>query len=354
MGTGNRIFERVFGGRSKVPVGVPFTALAGPLDASFVHEGLQSRGPKFGPHLGPILQVARRASGVRLDEGENLGLRRRPLFDGDFEAEARTPVFAEQEPGSGNLGPVALDRFDVPFPAIAAHDKDIIDSTREPGRAEHAIGVLLAHKAFAQVMDRKNAWPQVSGERHQPFELGRHFGGDFHRHRGTWRRRQVTKEEALRALIAAKEPGCEGQKLRRLHSALDSYPDLWRAGGDLSDRVRKSILRLFDQDTTQQVSIQRGIEHLRRELGFEDAMALERLLIKQVVTAHLQASTLALQLEGASQVPLDGPRILSLERRYHQAHGRLLRSIETLARIRKHVLPRVQVSIAEQQIHFGS
>lgn len=164
----------------------------------------------------------------------------------------------------------------------------------------------------------------------------------------------MTKEEALRALIAAKEPGCEGQKLRRLHSALDSYPDLWRAGGDLSDRVRKSILRLFDQDTTQQVSIQRGIEHLRRELGFEDAMALERLLIKQVVTAHLQASTLALQLEGASQVPLDGPRILSLERRYHQAHGRLLRSIETLARIRKHVLPRVQVSIAEQQIHFGS
>lgn len=157
------------------------------------------------------------------------------------------------------------------------------------------------------------------------------------------------KQEALNTLVALNGQVLNGSDLAEVRATLQAHPELWRAAGDLTVRVRNLALAPFECNSVAKESIVIGLEQLRTELGFDSASVVERLLIDQIVTAHLFLSTTALQLSRAGSRN-EG---LSWERRLQMAHSRLVRSIEALVQIRRLNLPALQVNIAERQINVA-
>ena len=150
-----------------------------------------------------------------------------------------------------------------------------------------------------------------------------------------------SKQEALNTLIALNGQVLNGSDLAEVRATLQAHPELWRAAGDLTVRVRNLSLAPFESNSVVWESIVFGLEQLRADLGFDEASAVERLLIDQIVTAQVLFSTASLRLSRATSKG-EG---LYWDRRVQADHGRLVRSIEALARVRRLRIPAVQVNI---------
>jgi hypothetical protein len=93
---------------------------------------------------------------------------------------------------------------------------------------------------------------------------------------------------------------------------------------------------------------------MKVELGYETAPALERLLIDQIALCWFRVGEAeAMYSQIMSQVHNDD-KAQYAEKRLTACMGRYTRIVESLARIRRDVIPAVQVNIADQQIVMGA
>lgn len=111
-------------------------------------------------------------------------------------------------------------------------------------------------------------------------------------------------------------------------------------------QAEDAFLGAFTEEGPVREVIRAEMKAKRQELGFEEASPLERLLIHEVVLcfAHHEIATrqYALCLKNS-------PTFAQAEwneKRISQAQRRLLRAVETLAKVQKLKLPNIQVNIA--------
>ena len=152
----------------------------------------------------------------------------------------------------------------------------------------------------------------------------------------------------ITALIDQAERG-DRDALKQAIAVYAEVPSLWRHNAaPLRDSLERSLLdrlvpndRLFTREATR-----RELEAMRADLLGDEPTALERVLVDRVVVdwlAALEADTDRAGWTGGTIA--DGEY---RERRADRAHGRLMRSLKTLAAVRRLVGPSVQINVAER------
>ena len=144
------------------------------------------------------------------------------------------------------------------------------------------------------------------------------------------------------------------QDIQALRKYLDEHREVWRVLGDLSEFA---YTRLVDASVGDQIAIRESLKTgrlaMRQDLGYEEASALERLLIDQVVLCWLRMSHVELHYTAMS----NHDRPLSLreywERRLSATQRRYLRACETLARVRRLRLPSLQINVGDSQVNVA-
>jgi len=135
-----------------------------------------------------------------------------------------------------------------------------------------------------------------------------------------------------------------------LRDLLDREPDLWRVAGDLTDIAIRSLIAEYPADSrTAKESARHGVTRMRRELGYEHASQLERLLIDQVVICWLHIGRAQLRYDDKQSQSMTFVEGDYWQRYLSASQRRLMRACETLARVQK-MGPKIQVNIAQQQV----
>ncbi len=139
-----------------------------------------------------------------------------------------------------------------------------------------------------------------------------------------------------------------------MQAALHEYPDLWRTVGDLAGQAQRQIISMAADSELLTSSLHKGMHVMRREIGFEAAPPLEKLLIEQVLLTWLNYHRTQYQYEGHLHTSIPTAHRDYWDRHINAAQRRYLRAIETLARVRK-LSGRgpIQINIAEQQVNVA-
>ena len=139
--------------------------------------------------------------------------------------------------------------------------------------------------------------------------------------------------------------------IEELQKWLDKYPEIWTFVFDIVHTLEKNLIRCILPDEAPQLAIQKNIDELRQDLGYEKAPRLERALIDSIVLSWLRCQWAEFQLMMFT-VPNDAPMsvIAFWGKRLSIAQSRYLKACETLAKIRKLSLinPLLQLNIAAQ------
>jgi len=142
-------------------------------------------------------------------------------------------------------------------------------------------------------------------------------------------------------------PPTDVEKLRQF---LGKYPLLSSVTGDLAKQVQQEIIgRAYSTQTVRALSVEAYCQHQRNELGFETATPLEKSLIAHVVLCWLRLYVTELRYESRMEENLSLAQGAYWEKKLSANQRRYLRSIETLARIRKLQI-NLQINVAHQQI----
>ncbi len=152
----------------------------------------------------------------------------------------------------------------------------------------------------------------------------------------------------ISALIQWAESG-DRDALGQVLAVYAEIPTLWRHNEDmLRDGLEATLLdRLTGRDRLlTRKAAERDLARMRTDLLGEQPTPLERVLVDRVVIDWL--ASLEADCDRAtwkSGTIADGEY---RERRADRAHGRLMRSLRTLATVRRLAVPGVQINVAEQ------
>ena len=168
----------------------------------------------------------------------------------------------------------------------------------------------------------------------------------------------LTKDLAvwLTALLMRAAGGDEAAAAEAIR-ACTAVPSLWEKVSGLGETAERAWIEMlagtgpngaFTREATR-----RELGRLRREVAGETPSPVERLLAERVALCWLHATHADTQY---AQRLADGMSFRESEfhqRRCERANRQLLRSIQTLATVRRLLRPVVQVNVAEQQINVA-
>ncbi len=144
------------------------------------------------------------------------------------------------------------------------------------------------------------------------------------------------------------------EDVQALRKYLTEHPEVWRVLGDLSEFAYS---RLVDATVGDQVGLRESLKAgrlaLREELGYQEASALERLLIDQIVLCWLRLNHV--EFSYTAMLRRDTPLSIGdyWDRKLSAAQRRYLRACETLARVRKLRLPSLQINVGAKQVNVA-
>lgn len=160
------------------------------------------------------------------------------------------------------------------------------------------------------------------------------------------------KDDLLKLLQKTNKENPSKKDVTALKKALKENPNLWRSVGDIAHMAQMQIIQNTKAAVAVRESLRHGLIAMRKDLGYEEASAVEQLLIEQVVLAWLHYHTTQMGYESTLQKSTSFKNAAYWERRLNSSHRRYLRAVETLARIRKLGLA-VQINIAEKQMNVN-
>ncbi len=153
----------------------------------------------------------------------------------------------------------------------------------------------------------------------------------------------------------ADEEAAEKQRVLAVRQVLRDYPGLWsRARRVISNAERELVERVTPNEGLPREFLETSLRGIRRDLGYETAPMLEKLLIEQIAVAWLDWDIVQ-QMYANNAV---GSHKLSSgiywDRRVTGAQARYLRAMEALARVRRLAMPQpLQVNIGGQQVNVA-
>ena len=164
----------------------------------------------------------------------------------------------------------------------------------------------------------------------------------------------VEQEELRKLLTRTDKANPKAEDITALRKALREQPEFGRQIGDLARITQGKLIDQLSGTALTREGFLHRTEELRRELGYEEAPAAERLLIEQVVLCWLHFHKMQHSYGGLKRNSTLIVQADHWERLMNAAQRRYLRSIETLARVRK-LSGRgpVQINIAEQQVNMA-
>lgn len=135
-----------------------------------------------------------------------------------------------------------------------------------------------------------------------------------------------------------------------LRALLRTMPDAWRAIGDLTTQVREQLL---SESTPAAIEgVRMAMEVQRRELGYQDAPANERLLIDHLLICWLRLFKTEQWYTKNQRGSIEYMEYV--ERTLSAAQRRYLRASETLAKVRRlNARTPLQVNIGAQQLNIA-
>jgi len=137
--------------------------------------------------------------------------------------------------------------------------------------------------------------------------------------------------------------------IQELRKWLNEYPQIWRVVFDLSHVIEHNLTTRMVTDQAAQLAIEKNVEQIREELGYNMSPVMEQLLIDTIVLAWLRWQWNEYQLVtfmGQGEIRMSVVKFW--ERWLSAAQRRYLRACESLARVR-HLTsskPAVQVNTA--------
>lgn len=171
----------------------------------------------------------------------------------------------------------------------------------------------------------------------------------FHQHKGQWRLHMSKKKK-----ITIKEPNIPLEELRRLQARMDQqrepdpqsvarfrqlavdHPSLWPQIERVSQGMREHIVHLITDGRVRALMLSE-LDVLKKNLGYEVASGLEKLLIEHILTARVRLYWVE---QGFNQNVCEGYHALAQggwwDNLLTSAHNRFLRAVETLVRIRRY------------------
>lgn len=172
------------------------------------------------------------------------------------------------------------------------------------------------------------------------------------------KKRTLTKsvQDPLLLLARIDQENPTPTDLEVVRQALREDPGLWQMVGDMADQAASGIVQNLHATPVARVIIKANYEGVKRDLGYESAPPLERLLIEQVALTWLRLHILEQHYTQSTMATANSLTIESgnfWDRRLSAAQRRHLRACETLARIRKMGIAAVQVNIARQQVNIA-
>ena len=152
-------------------------------------------------------------------------------------------------------------------------------------------------------------------------------------------------------LKAVDKDNPDKKDIRELRRWLEERPELALATTNLAEIAKNAIIETGPiQQKSVKMCVETGMAQQKNDLGYQDAPALEQLLIDNIVLCWLRLHVVEIEVSNNTQ----GSHTLSAGRYWDQrlsvAQMRYLRAIETLARVRKTNVA-IQVNIAKQQIN---
>ncbi len=153
----------------------------------------------------------------------------------------------------------------------------------------------------------------------------------------------------------ADEAAAEQQRVQAVRQVLRDYPNLWnRARRMISNAEKTLIERVTPHEGLAREFLETGMKGMRRELGYDTAPMLEKLLIEQIALAWLDWDAVQ---QGYARNAVGSHSVSSgtyWDRRVTGAQARYLRALEALARVRRLAMPQpLQVNIGGQQVNVA-
>ncbi len=172
--------------------------------------------------------------------------------------------------------------------------------------------------------------------------------------RAALERRALDNLNALVGTVNREDPDPEA--LEDLRERLRSLPILSKVLCDLHGINTGKVIASIAAERTAVEALTAGVSHLRDELGYKDAPALERPLIEHVVLCWLRLQKAELSYSNALAGTQTLTQAAHWERRLTMAQGRYLRAGESLARVRRLARPHrqpLQLNIGGQQVNVA-
>jgi hypothetical protein len=159
-----------------------------------------------------------------------------------------------------------------------------------------------------------------------------------------------TKSE-LQALSKRAQNG-DVTALPEIRELLKDSEAVDRLGGDLARQAQLILIRKFSgKNLLYQEAVPRKLEAMRAELSGPTPTPLERLLVDRVLSCWLHLHHL--EIVYAQNGTMSLSQATYYERSISAAQKRYLHAIKTLALVRKHAIPVLQVNIARKQVNVA-
>lgn len=163
-------------------------------------------------------------------------------------------------------------------------------------------------------------------------------------------------EKLIERLNTTEKP--KGNDLALYRKALAEVPGLWKIAGDLVEQNFLHLITSGELVYAMRESLKVGQEEQRRELGYENAGAMERALIDHVLLCKLRLEICEYKYTSLQKESMTFAKAEYWERKLSATQRRYLRSCETLAKVRKLMRndPTLQVNIAApggQQVNIA-
>lgn len=157
--------------------------------------------------------------------------------------------------------------------------------------------------------------------------------------------------EFVKVVERAYKHNPDRKDIQELQKWLDEYPEIWRVVFDMAHVIENNLIKRMIPDQAAHLALEKNADRIRHDFGYEDASAMEMLLIDTIVVSWLRCQWMEYQLILCMRQGEIGMQVVEFwERRLTAAQGRYLRACESLAKIRRLASknPTLQVNIATQ------
>jgi hypothetical protein len=153
---------------------------------------------------------------------------------------------------------------------------------------------------------------------------------------------QASRAQEARKALQSGNPTAANRQLVR--EVLDEDPKLFEGMCDTGRMVEKQIIRCMRTAAMEKMLLELGAEDLRRDLGWQGASGLERMLIQAVVNAYLVSNVAQLQYQARLSEPMALQIASYWDKRLSAANKRFLAAANTLAKVRRLELPGLRIN----------